>query len=300
MLNVSKFIFMSDSKENIGLENAENWTEVISPSASLFDLRLKEVWRYRDLMMLLVRREFVATYKQTILGPIWFFLQPILTTITFVLIFGKIARISTDSVPMIIFYLAGITLWNYFSDSLNRTSTIFKDNASLFGKVYFPRLVMPLSIIISNLIKLGIQFILFLAFWLYFFLVKGNVHPNIFLLLTPVLVVIMGILGLGFGMIISAMTTKYRDLIFLLTFGIQLLMYATPIIYPLSSIPLRYKWLVLANPMTSIVETFRFGFLGSGYFSWGSLLYSIIVTLIIMGIGILIFNKVERNFMDTV
>jgi lipopolysaccharide transport system permease protein len=299
MLNVAKSVLMSDPEQK-SAGHIENWTEIISPRSSLLDLRLKEVWRYRDLLMLLVRREFVATYKQTILGPIWFFLQPILTTITFVLIFGKIARISTDGVPMIIFYLAGITLWNYFSDSLNRTSTIFKDNASLFGKVYFPRLVMPLSIIISNLIKLGIQFILFLVFWLYYLLVKGNVHPNYYLLLTPLLVILMGVLGLGFGMIISAMTTKYRDLIFLLTFGIQLLMYATPIIYPLSSIPLRYKWLVLANPMTSIVETFRFGFLGSGNFGWGSLLYSAMMTLVIMSIGILIFNKVEKNFMDTV
>ncbi len=287
-------------RKNTSEENIERWTEVISPRSNLFDIRLKEVWRYRDLLMLLVRREFVATYKQTILGPIWFFLQPILTTLTFVLVFGRIAGIPTDGVPMIIFYLAGITLWNYFSDSLTRTSTIFKDNANIFGKVYFPRLVMPLSIIISNLIKLGIQFILFLILWFYFLLVKGTVHPNLYLLISPLLVVIMGILGLGFGMMISAMTTKYRDLIFLLTFGIQLLMYATPIIYPLSSIPQKYKWLVLANPMTAIVETFRYGFLGKGSFSWGALVYSCCVTSIILIIGVVIFNRVEKSFMDTV
>jgi lipopolysaccharide transport system permease protein len=287
-------------RRNINEENIERWTEVISPRSNLFDIRLREVWKYRDLLMLLVRREFVATYKQTILGPIWFFLQPILTTLTFVLVFGRIAGIPTDGVPMIIFYLAGITLWNYFSDSLTRTSTIFKDNANIFGKVYFPRLVMPLSIIISNLIKLGIQFVLFLILWLYFLLVKGTVHPNLYLLISPLLVVIMGILGLGFGMMISAMTTKYRDLIFLLTFGIQLLMYATPIIYPLSSIPTKYKWLVLANPMTAIVETFRYGFLGKGSFSWGALVYSCCVTSVILFIGVVIFNRVEKSFMDTV
>jgi lipopolysaccharide transport system permease protein len=299
-VDIEKTVLMTNSEQNIDKETVGSWTEVISPRAHLFDLRLKEVWRYRDLLMLLVRREFVATYKQTILGPIWFFLQPILTTITFVLVFGRIAGISTDGVPMIIFYLAGITLWNYFSDSLNRTATIFKDNANIFGKVYFPRLVMPLSIIISNLIKLGIQFILFLVIWFYFFVFKGYIHPNFYLFLTPILVIIMGLLGLGFGMMISAMTTKYRDLIFLLTFGIQLLMYATPIIYPLSSIPNKYKWLVLANPMTAIVETFRFGFLGKGSFSWIALLYSSCVTFIILFLGVLIFNKVERNFMDTV
>jgi lipopolysaccharide transport system permease protein len=293
-------ILMVESNRKLPVDAPETWTEIISPQTGLFDLRLGEVWRYRDLLMLMVRREFVATYKQTILGPIWFFIQPILTTLTFVLVFGRIAGIPTDGVPMLIFYLAGITLWNYFSDSLNRTSTIFKDNANIFGKVYFPRLVMPLSIIISNLIKFGIQFVLFFGFWLYYFLAKGNVHPNVYVLLTPLLVIIMGILGLGFGMIISAMTTKYRDLIFLLTFGIQLLMYATPIIYPLSRIPSKYKWLVMANPMTSIVETFRFGFLGKGSFSWVSLLYSFVVTTVILFFGIVIFNRVEKSFMDTV
>jgi lipopolysaccharide transport system permease protein len=291
---------MSAINQPVPKEDNENWTEVISPKTRLMDLHLGEVWRYRDLLMLLVRREFVATYKQTILGPVWFFLQPMLTTITYVLIFGRIAAIPTDGVPMIIFYLAGITLWNYFSDSLNRTSTIFKDNATIFGKVYFPRMVMPLSIIISNLVKLGIQFGLFLVIWVYYFFVKGNIHPNIYLLLTPFLVIIMGAQGLGLGMMISAMTTKYRDLVFLLTFGIQLAMYATPVIYPLSRISSDYRWLVLANPMSAIIETFRFGFLGKGSFSWGSLLYSLAVSVFVLLAGAVIFNKVEKNFMDTV
>lgn len=278
----------------------DQWTEVITPSSSVFDLKLKEVWRYRDLLMLLVRRDFVATYKQTVLGPIWFFLQPILTTITYVIIFGNIAKISTDGLPPLLFYLAGITLWNYFSESLTRTATVFRDNASVFGKVYFPRLVMPLSIIISNLVKLGIQFLLFLACWLFFWLKGTNIHPNSTILLTPVLVLLMGGLGLGFGMLISAMTTKYRDLVFLLTFGIQLLMYATPVIYPLSSISQKYKWLILANPMTPIIETFRYAFLGSGSFSWTYLLYSFIFTFVVLILGTVVFNKVEKSFMDTV
>lgn len=284
-------------------QSSEKWTEVIEPRTSLFDLRLKEVWRYRDLLMLLVKRDFVATYKQTVLGPIWFFLQPILTTITFTLIFGRIAGISTDGVPMLLFYMAGITLWNYFSECLNRTATVFKDNAQVFGKVYFPRMVMPLSIIISNLVKLGIQFLLFLCFWAFYLITTDGVHPNIYVLLTPVLVLLMGGLGLGFGLIISAMTTKYRDLVFLLTFGVQLLMYATPVIYSLSDPKIAassYSWILHLNPMAPIVETFRYGFLGKGAFNWGELGYSCIFTLVVVALGTVIFNKVEKSFMDTV
>jgi lipopolysaccharide transport system permease protein len=278
----------------------EDWDMEIKPHSGLFELNLREIWSYRDLLLLLVRRDFVASYKQTILGPIWFFLQPILTTLTFIVIFGRIAGISTDDVPMILFYLAGITLWNYFSESLVRTSTVFRDNANIFGKVYFPRLIMPLSIIVSNLVKLGIQLSLFLLFWAYFLIFKSNVHPNLYILLTPVLIILLGLLGLGFGMIISALTTKYRDLALLLSFSIQLLMYATPIIYPLSKINPKYKFLLLANPMTSIVETFRMGFLGKGSFSWGSFSYSLTFAVGILLIGIVIFNKVEKSFMDTV
>jgi lipopolysaccharide transport system permease protein len=278
---------------------SEDWDLIIKPQSSLFEIDFRELWSYRDLLLLLVRRDFVATYKQTILGPIWFFLQPILTTLTFVIIFGRIAGLSPIGVPIVLFYLAGITLWNYFAESLNRTATVFKDNANIFGKVYFPRLVMPLSIIVSNLVKLAIQLVLFLLFWFYY-LYTGEVHPNVYMLLTPLLILLMGLLGLGSGMIISAMTTKYRDLALLLAFGIQLLMYATPIIYPLAKIGPKYRWLIVANPMTAIVETFRFSFLGSGTFSWGALAYSAGITLVILFLGTIIFNKVEKSFMDTV
>jgi len=287
-----------DNSAKQTIENNE-WTEIIEPQHSLLDLQLGEVWRYKDLLLLLVRRDFVATYKQTILGPIWFFLQPILTTLTFTLIFGRIAGLSTDGLPMVLFYMAGITLWNYFSECLTRTATVFKDNAAIFGKVYFPRLIMPLSIVTSNLVKLAIQFGLFLIIWIYYLSI-GQVKPNLYILLTPLLVVLMGGLSLGFGMIISAMTTKYRDLAFLLTFGVQLLMYATPVIYPLSSISNKYKPLILANPMSSIIETFRYGFLGNGSFDWMMLGYSTVFTILVVMVGTIIFNKVEKSFMDTV
>ncbi|MFT4095344.1 MAG: ABC transporter permease [Niabella sp.] len=278
----------------------QHWTEIIKPEISLFQLNLKEVWRYRDLLTLLVKRDFISTYKQTILGPIWFFIQPLLTTLMFVIVFGRIAGISTDGVPQILFYLAGITVWTYFSECLNKTATVFKDNAAIFGKVYFPRLIMPLSIVISNLVKLGIQFLLFLCFWLYFFVKGGSIHPNWSVLLFPLLVMMMAALGLGFGLVVSAMTNKYKDLIFLLTFAVQLAMYATPVIYPLSGIAPRYRWLIQANPMTSIVEAFRYGFLGSGVLDWWGLLYSAVFALVIMISGALVFNKVEKTFMDTV
>lgn len=278
----------------------EQWTEIIEPRTRLLDLRLGEVWRYRDLILMFVRRDFVANYKQTILGPIWFFLQPLLTTVTYILIFGKMAGLSTDGLPMLAFYLAGITVWNYFAESLNKTATVFKDNAQIFGKVYFPRLAMPLSIIISNLVRFLIQFLLFLCIWCYYFFTSETVQPNALILLVPVLIVIMGLLALGLGMIISALTTKYKDLIFLLTFGIQLLMFATPVIYPLSSLPEKYRWLILANPMTPIVETFRYAFLGSGTFSWAYVGYSAVMALIVLAAGTVIFNKVEKGFMDTV
>ena len=278
----------------------EHWTEIIQPKTKLLDLRLGELWRYRDLVMMFVRRDFVTNYKQTILGPVWFFLQPLLTSFTYILIFGRVAKLSTDGLPMMVFYLAGITIWNYFSETLTKTATVFKDNAQMFGKVYFPRLTMPFSIVISNLVRFCIQLFLFLIIWFYYLLQTDSIHPNIYILLIPVLVIVMGLLALGFGMIISAMTTKYKDLIFLLTFGIQLLMFATPVIYPLSSLPDKYRWIILANPITSIVETFRYAFLGSGTFSWTYLAYSCVFTIIIILLGVVIFNKVEKSFTDTV
>jgi len=262
----------------------DEWDLVVEPKSSLFKLNFKEVWRYRDLLLLLVRRDFVAYYKQTILGPIWFFLQPLLTTAMYFLIFFKVAKLllttamyfliffkvaklSTDEVPPLLFYLAGVTIWNYFSESLTKTSDTFIANAAIFGKVYFPRLVIPISIVVSNLMRLGIQFILFIVFWLYYLLGTHSVHPHWeAILLLPVLIVLMAGLALGLGIIFSSLTTKYRDLRFLLSFGIQLLMFATPVVYPLSLASEKYKWLLLANPFTAIIETFRYAFLGKGEF----------------------------------
>lgn len=278
----------------------QKWDLEIKPRNGLFKLKLIDVWNYRDLLVLLVRRDFVSFYKQTILGPLWFFIQPILTTIMFTLVFGKMGGFSTDEIPQPLFYLAGVTLWNYFAECLTKTSTVFTTNASLFGKVYFPRLIMPLSIVASNLVKFAVQFLLFI-FVLVFYIVKGApVHLNFAIILFPFLIVLMAGLGLGLGMIISAMTTKYRDLSFLITFGVQLLMYATTVIYPLSSAPEKYRGLVSANPMTSIIETFRYGFLGKGTFSWNYLGYSTLVTIILVLFGTVVFNKVEKNFIDTV
>ncbi len=278
----------------------ENWTEVIEPRNNLLDLRLGDVWRYRDLVMLFVRRDFVSNYKQTILGPLWFFIQPLLTTITFYIIFGRVAQIGTDGIPPFIFYLAGNTVWGYFSQSLTSVSTVFTANAAMFSKVYFPRLTMPLSIVIANLVRFGIQFALFLLVWVFYLATSSAIHPNAYLLLTPVLVVLMGLLSLGLGMIFSALTTKYRDLAMLLTFGVQLALYATPVIYPLSKVPAKYLWIILSNPMSAITETFRVGFLGSGTFSWLYLGYSAGATLLILLIGTVIFNRVEKSFTDTV
>jgi lipopolysaccharide transport system permease protein len=284
--------------ENVPIR--EEWTEIIEAKTNLFDLKLRELWRYRDLVMMFVRRDFVANYKQTILGPLWFFIQPLLTSVMFIFVFGKVAGLSTDGLPMMAFYLAGVTIWNYFSETLNKTASVFRDNAQIFGKVYFPRLTMPFSIVISNLVRFLIQLALFLGVWVYYLYTTDALKPNPYLLLTPLLVLMMGLLALGFGMIFSSLTTKYRDLVFLLTFGIQLLMYATPVIYPLSSISEKYKMIILANPMSAIVETFRYGFLGSGSFSWEQLTYSFGFSVAILLIGTLIFNRVEKSFTDTV
>lgn len=278
-----------------------NWT--IEAKASLFDLKLNEVWAYRDLLVLLVRRDFVSFYKQTILGPLWFFIQPLFTTIIFTFIFGNLAGISTDGLPKPLFYMAGITAWNYFADCLTKTSTVFKDNAGIFGKVYFPRLIMPLSIVVSNLVRFGVQMLLFIILMIYYYLAGASFNITWAICLFPVVVLLMALLGLGAGMIISAMTTKYRDLAFLVTFGVQLLMYATTVIYPLSEAINKYPeyaWVIEYNPMTPILETFRFGFLGEGSFSWSSLGYATGVTIALLLFGIVIFNKVERNFVDTV
>ncbi|MFM2338618.1 MAG: hypothetical protein RL115_1811 [Bacteroidota bacterium] len=278
----------------------QSWTEIIEPKTKLLDLRLRELWRYRDLVGMFVRRDFVANYKQTILGPIWFFVQPLLTTITYILIFGKMAGLSTDGLPMLLFYLAGVTIWNYFSETLNKTATVFKDNAQIFGKIYFPRLTMPFSIVVSNLVRFVIQFLLFIIIWVIYLTKNSHVQPNYLIALTPILVLLMGLLALGLGMMISAMTTKYKDLIFLLTFGLQLLMFVTPVIYPISSVPEKYQWLIQLNPMSAIVETFRYAYLGSGSFSWGAVGYSAAITGVLLVLGTIIFNRVEKRFTDTV
>jgi lipopolysaccharide transport system permease protein len=279
------------------------WDTEIYPRHKLLDLKLKDIWQYRDLLVLLVRRDFVSFYKQTILGPLWFFIQPLFTTVIYTFVFGNLAAIPTDGLPQPLFYLAGITAWNYFADCLTKTSGVFTANAALFGKVYFPRLIVPLSIIVSNLIRFGIQMALFLLMMVFYWQKGAIFHPNLWALLFPVLLVLMGLLGLGLGMIFSAMTTKYRDLGFLLTFGIQLMMYLTTVIYPLSVVESKYasyKWLVEYNPMTSIIEAFRYGFLGHGTFTMQSLIVTTISTLLTLIIGIIIFNHVERNFVDTV
>jgi lipopolysaccharide transport system permease protein len=278
----------------------ENWDLVIQPKSNWYDLRLAEIFRYKDLLLLFVRRDFVALYKQTILGPLWFFLQPIITTITFTVIFGNLAKISTDGLPAMLFYLAGITLWNYFSDTLTKTADTFTANANIFGKVYFPRMIVPLSVVVSNLIKLGVQLLLFLVVWAYYLATTNAVSPNKALFLVPVLILLMGFLGLSFGIIVSSLTTKYRDLKFLVTFGVQLMMYASPIVYPLSIVPDKYRWIILANPVTSIIETFKYAFLGVGEFNWMHLGYSFVFTLILFLVGLIIFHRVEKSFMDTV
>ena len=278
----------------------ESWDLVIGAKARWFDLHLRDLWRYRDLVLLFVRRDFVAQFKQTILGPAWFVIRPLLTTIMFTIVFGNIAKLSTDGLPKMLFYLSGTVLWQYFSMCLTATAGTFRTNAALFGKVYFPRLAVPVSIIISQLLRLGIQIAFFLCFLAYFGVRGAHISPNWTIALLPVLILIMAALSLGLGIIFSSLTTKYRDLSNLLQFGVRLLMYAAPVIYPLSSLSGKYRYMILANPMTPIIETFRYGFLGAGTFSWGYLGYAAACAAVILFIGIVIFTKIERTFMDTV
>jgi lipopolysaccharide transport system permease protein len=272
----------------------------ITPKDKFLDLRLKDIWQYRDLLVLFVRRDFVATYKQTILGPIWFIIQPLLTTIVFTIVFGNIAKLSTDGLPPMLFYLAGVTSWNYFAECLKKSADTFTANAGIFGKVYFPRIIVPLSITITSIITFGIQLTLFLGFLAYYLFMGAPIAPNWYICILPLLVLTMGLMGLGFGLYLTSMTTKYRDFKFLVAFGVQLLMYATPVIYPVSEVPEKYQWIILANPMTSIIETFRYAFLGAGNMSWSGLAYSVGFTLVLFISGLLLFNKTEKNFMDTV
>ncbi|MDF1673514.1 MAG: ABC transporter permease [Vicingaceae bacterium] len=277
----------------------EDWDIILKPKRNLLDINLKQIYQYRDLLFLFVKRDIITTYKQTILGPIWFFVQPILTMVIYVFIFGKVAKISTDDIPQPLFYISGIIMWNYFSSCFSLTANTFTGNAGIFGKVFFPRLIVPLSQITSNLIKFCIQFILFLIVFFYY-LNSNAITPSYLIVLLPVLILIIAVLGLGLGLIFSSLTTKYKDLKFLMQFGIQLLMYATPVIYPLSTIPAQYQFWFKLNPLTHVIETFKTAFLGSGQFSLTGLLYSCIFTTFTLIIGVIIFNKTEQNFMDTV
>lgn len=282
-------------------EEKEVWDIVIQPKRNIFDLRLRQLWKYRDLLVLFVRRDFVSFYKQTALGPIWFFIQPIFTTFIYVFIFSNLAGIPTDGIPQPVFYLSGIVAWSYFSDCLLKTSNVFRENASIFGKVYFPRLIMPLSIVISSLVRFGIQLSLLLCMIAYYAIFQDyNFAPSGYLFLFPFLIILMAILGLGLGMLVSSMTTKYRDLGLLVSFALPLLMYASPVVYPLSTLGGKFKWIISANPMTPIIEGIRKGFFSAGQFDYYSLLYLIIICIVILVSGVLVFNKVEKNFVDTV
>ena len=276
------------------------YTTEIKPKNKLFEVDFKEIWQYRDLFSMFVKRDIITQYKQTILGPAWFFIQPALTTIMYMVVFGGIAGISTDSLPQPMFYLAGIVVWQYFSDCLNKTSTTFTTNQNIFGKVYFPRIIVPLATVASNLVRMGIQFLLFVAVYVYYIFMGVSVAPNIYILLLPLLIIMLAGLSLGFGIIISSMTTKYRDLTILFTFIVQLWMYATPVIYPLSTMSADKQWIMALNPVTAIIEAFKYGTMGVGTFSWGMLGYSFGFMMVLLGIGIVVFNKVQRSFMDTV
>ena len=277
-----------------------NWTTIIKPKTGWFDINLKELVQYKDLIVMFVKRDFKTLYKQTILGPLWIIINPLLTTLMFTVVFGNIANISTDGMPQIVFYMLGTTVWTYFSSCLTKTSSTFTGNAAIFGKVYFPRLVTPISTVISGLINFGVQFLMFLGFMAYFMIKGSPIEPNLWILITPLLLVQLAALALGFGIIISSMTTKYRDLAVLVTFGVQLWMYATPVVYPASQIGGKLKTLMMLNPVSPIVESFRYAFLGSGSIPWNYLGISVVTTLVVLFAGVVLFSRVEKTFMDTV
>ncbi len=292
---------MSDSIHQPTRPSTEpQWTKTISPVSGWFDIHLGELWRYRDLIMLFVRRDFVAVYKQTILGPLWYLIQPVMTTLIFTVIFSNIAKISTDGLPPVMFYLSGVVAWRYFADCLQKTSNTFVGNAHIFGKVYFPRLTVPLSVVISSLISLAIQLVLFAAFWIYFYAKGTAIQLQAVAILLPLLILQMAALGLGCGIIVSSLTTKYRDLTQLVGFGVQLWMYATPIVYPSSIVPEKYQWLMALNPMASIIEAFRYSFLGVGTVNVGNIATSLVTTLVLLFVGVVLFSRIEKSFMDTV
>ena len=278
----------------------QQWKKVIKPKTKWFEINLKEVLQYKDLIFMFVKRNFKMQYKQTILGPLWYVITPLITSVLFTFVFGRIANISTDGVPQFLFYMSGNIIWHYFSTCLTTTSNTFRSNSRLFGKVYFPRLTMPISTVIFSAISFVIQFVIFIGFLIYFILIGEIITPNIYMLLLPILLIHTAALGLGFGIIISSLTTKYRDLSVVVGFGVQLWMYVTPIVYPVSSVSKQLKSVIMLNPMAPIVNNFRFAFLGSGEMEWGYWVISVIVTAVVLFFGIAIFNRVEKTFMDTV
>lgn len=283
------------------VKDAKNrFSTVLRPKSGWFEVHISELWRYRDLIGLFVWRDFVSIYKQTILGPLWYIIQPLLTTIVFTAIFGTIAKLPTDGLPPFLFYFSGVIAWRYFADCLNNTSNTFVNNAHIFGKVYFPRLTVPVSVVISNLIAFGIQFGLFLVFYAYYWRESSVIHPQPAILLLPILILQMGALGLGFGIIVSSMTTRYRDLTHLVGFGVQLWMYASPVVYPSSALPGKWRWILVINPMAPVIEAFRYAFLGTGSINLQSWIISLAVTAGILFVGIILFSRIEKTFMDTV
>jgi lipopolysaccharide transport system permease protein len=281
--------------------NTEHWDIVIEGKKSSFSLNYKELWNYRDLIVLFAKRDIATVYNQTILGPLWFFIQPLLTSLLFIFIFGNVANIKTGPIPGMLFYLSGLTVWNYFTSCINTTSSTFIANVAIFGKVYFPRIVMPISKILSGLFIFFTQFILFILFLLFWIFFKGyQFQPSPYLLLIPLLLLILAGLGLGIGIIIASLTTKYRDLTYLVAFGVQLLMYLTPVIYPLSSVTGKMRLVIISNPVSAVIESFRYSFFPVGDFQWHHLIYSAVVMVAFLFLGLLLFNRIEKNFMDTV
>ena len=283
------------------MNSKDNWSLIINSDSKNFSFNYKEIIEYWDLLKMLVKRDVISFYKQTIFGPLWFFLQPLFTTIIFTFVFGNLAGLKTNNIPQPLFYLSGITAWNYFSECVIKTSTVFKDNTNLFGKIYFPRIIMPLSIVISNLIKFFVQFILFIIVLMYYyFFTNFKFNFNLSILFFPILVLLMGLLGLALGLIITSLTIKYKDLVFLISFAIQLLMYCTTVIYPLNNINIKYQYLIILNPMTSIIETLRYSIFQNGIFLGSGLVYTGSVTIILLFFGFTLFNKVEKSFIDTI
>jgi lipopolysaccharide transport system permease protein len=278
----------------------EPWDLVVRPKRHLLDINLKEIWTYRDLVMLFVRRDFVSRYKQTILGPFWFILNPLISTLMYTLVFAGIAKIPTEGIPPQLFYISGIVAWSYFAACLNGTSATFLSNAGIFGKVYFPRLVSPISVIISSIVQLGIQFLLLISIMIYYSITGYDIQINSHIFYLPLLIITLALMGLGFGIIFSALTTKYRDLSNLMGFGVQLWMYITPVIYPSSAVPEKYRVFLFLNPVAPLVEAFKYGIIGAGEFNPGRLLYSVVFTVILLFVGVILFNRTEQNFMDTV